>query len=100
VQKIEQDKKFALDALNSSDNSPVSESHSFLSSREMKDAKMQLDRLKRQREDEPEVRYLKKKKEYAAKLMKEKEKAIERGLRERMSEMEGEMVDELMQAAL
>ena len=48
----------------------------------------------------PETKYINKKREFVRELMREKKEAIEKGVKERMGELESDMVDEMMQAAL
>ena len=48
----------------------------------------------------PETKYLNKKREYVKRLMKEKNDAIERGVQEKIGNLESEMIDEAMQQAL
>lgn len=48
----------------------------------------------------PETRYLNKKREYVRELMKEKQQAVERGVRDKISNYESEMIDEMLQAAI
>ena len=49
---------------------------------------------------QPETKYINKKKEYVRQLMKEKQEAVERGVKEKMKNYESDMVVEMLQAAL
>lgn len=49
---------------------------------------------------QPETKYLNKKREYVRQLMQEKKDAIERGVKEKLRDMESDMIDEAMQMAL
>lgn len=50
--------------------------------------------------DQPETKYLNKKREFVRQLMTEKREAIERGVKAELSRLEGEMVDDMMRTAL
>ena len=50
--------------------------------------------------NQPETKYINKKKDYVRQLMKEKQEAVERGVKEKMKNYENDMVDEMLQAAL
>ena len=49
---------------------------------------------------QPETKYLNKKREYVRQLIKEKRDAIDRGVKEKMRDVESDMIDEAMQMAL
>lgn len=44
----------------------------------------------------PETKYLNKKREYVKELIREKQQAIERGVQEKISNFESEMIDDMM----
>ena len=48
----------------------------------------------------PESKYINKKRQFVQQLVKEKQVAIEAGVKERMKNLENEVIDEMMQAAL
>lgn len=50
--------------------------------------------------DRPETKYLNKKRDLVRKLAKEKHEAVERGVKAKIQSYEGEMIDEMLQAAL
>ena len=49
---------------------------------------------------QPETKYLNKKREYVRQLIQEKKNAIDRGVKERVRNLESDMIDEAMQMAL
>lgn len=49
---------------------------------------------------QPETKYLNKKREYVRQLIQEKRDAIDRGVKEKMRDLESDMIDEAMQMAL
>ena len=71
-------------------------------SNSLKEVREQLDNIRDGKigSELPETKYLNKKREYVRKLMQEKNEAIERGVRERIGNLESEMIDEAMQLAL
>ena len=48
----------------------------------------------------PETRYLTTKREFVRQLLNEKREAIEKGVRDELSRLEGEMIDDMMRTAL
>lgn len=48
----------------------------------------------------PETRYLNKKRDLVKKLMAEKKEAVDKKVREKMKNLESDMIDEMMQTAL
>lgn len=50
--------------------------------------------------DRPETKYLNKKRDLVRKLISEKNEAVERGVKAKVQSFEGEMIDEMLQAAL
>ena len=48
----------------------------------------------------PETKYINKKRDFVRQLMVEKKDAIDKGVKDRMKDLESDMVDEMMQAAL
>ena len=48
----------------------------------------------------PETKYINKKRDFVRQLMIEKKDAIDKGVKDRMKDLESDMVDEMMQAAL
>ena len=48
----------------------------------------------------PESKYINKKRQFVQQLVKEKQVAIEAGVKERIKNLENEVIDEMMQAAL
>ena len=50
--------------------------------------------------EKPETRYLNKKRDFVKQLMREKQDAVDRGVKDKMKNFESDMIDEMMQAAL
>ena len=95
VTRLEDERKLTLDAVLATDAKPrVSDSSN------LHDVKEQLDSLKTATIEKPEAKYLKKKREFVRQLLNEKREAIERGVQDEMSRMEGEMIDDMMRTAL
>ena len=106
LQKIEKDKKIMMDHIGSSTSTPRKRSSSFVSesqdSLNIQKAKDQLRDIKDGRigGQQPETKYINKKREYVRKLMKEKHSAIEKGVKDKIQNYESEMIDEMLQAAI
>ena len=106
MHKLEKDKKLVLDGLNSTPRqrtrksllrspSNLSASASSIGVQQMKD---QLHGIQSGvlGGDGPETRYMQNKRAIVKDLMQAKKDAIDKGVKERMKELEGEMVDEMM----
>lgn len=50
--------------------------------------------------EKPETKYLNKKREFVRQLMHEKRDAVDKGVKDKLQNMESEMIDEMLQAAL
>jgi hypothetical protein len=46
--------------------------------------------------EKPETKYLNKKRAYVRQLMKEKQEAVDRGVKDKMRNYESEMIDEML----
>lgn len=103
LKKIETDKKVMLGVISSASNTPRGKrSHSQLSesqeSGSLAKAREQLRDIKDGRlgGEKPETRYLNKKRDFVRKLTKEKQEAIERGVKDKIKNYESDMIDELL----
>ena len=50
--------------------------------------------------EKPETKYLNKKREFVRQLMKEKKEAVDRGVRDKMKNLESDMIDDMLYHAL
>jgi len=50
--------------------------------------------------EKPETKYLNKKREFVRQLMKEKKAAVDRGVRDKMKNLESDMIDDMLHHAL
>jgi hypothetical protein len=105
LSKLEKDKNLILDKLSnqSTPRTGLRRSTSQLSaSNSLKDVRDQIREIQDGKigGTQPETKYLNKKREYVQQLMQEKKDAIERGVREKMRDLESDMIDEAMQMAL
>lgn len=101
LKKLEQDKHLIMDKLSnqSTPRNGLRRSTSNLSiTNSIKDVREQIREIQDGKigDLKPETKYLNKKREYVRQLIKEKQSAIDRGVKDKMRDLESDMIDEAM----